>query len=280
MTSSTNMDNGFRPGSDAELVRAIRAGSVEAWHEFLHRYSGLVYRVVERHLPCEDEDEVRSVHVEVLRRLYNGDLSKHDSIGRLSTWLMLYARRRALDHLRSKHGRKREPAGYARLSRLERDVFRLFYVERMGLEVVVHTLRWMGYRLSPDDIVDSIQQIERLVAPRYLRRLDDEHAAWCCGGSARLLRYLVDRQVEYERTLSSATPERELIERETREMADRVRECVVKLPPIDRQIIELRFGGRLQASEIAEKLGLEGPRKAYTMIERAIRRLRMAISSQ
>ena len=41
----------------------IAAGSINAWHEFIKRYSGLVYSVVRRHLLTDDDDEIRSARV-------------------------------------------------------------------------------------------------------------------------------------------------------------------------------------------------------------------------
>ena len=119
---ATGKSNNKATDNSIELVQRILTGSTEAWHEFLDRYSGLIYSIVRRQLAAEDEDDVRSVYVDVLKQLYDRDLARYSERSDLPTWLMVLAKRRSFDHLRARYGRIRKPAGFAKLTDLDREV--------------------------------------------------------------------------------------------------------------------------------------------------------------
>ncbi|UCG52416.1 MAG: hypothetical protein JSW58_02365 [Candidatus Latescibacterota bacterium] len=271
-------DKERQPDADVRLVKAVSAGSVTAWHEFIDRYSGMIYGVVRRHLLAEDDDEVRSVFVDVLKSLHNGEIAKYRGGAALSTWLIVYSRSRALDFFRRRYGRYRTPEGYKRLSELDKKVLQLYYVQRLPLEIVLHLLDWSGFSAGIDDIVESVQRIEDTMDRRYLNRIERQHQADKFGmDSVRMLKYLIQLRSDYEEKTRCDRPDVHMIEREAKAVVDKTRELVSALSPSEKEIITLRFDRGWTAKKIAEKLDLGGPRRAYTLIDRVIRKLRRSL---
>ena len=262
------------------LVTAVSDGCIEAWQTFLLKYSGLIFSVVRRHLPAEKEDDVRTVSVEIMKKLYEGDLAKYKGNTQLSTWLFVYVKRRALDYWRAKHGRYREPVGLCRLMDIDRKVLKLFYIDKMSLEIVIQSLNWNGQNITANDVIESILRIENTLDRRYLRRLDNEHHARLSKvASVSLMKYMCYLRIELESQAGGKMPDDSLIERETSELADRVRALVANLSDMEKRIIELRFSQRKTAGEISDILKLDGPRKVYTIISRIIHKLRGSFES-
>lgn len=265
---------------DSDLVRRVTAGSTSAWHEFLEAYVDLIYNVIRRHLPMVDDDEARGIYVRTLEHLYGGGLHNYRGDMDLRSWLILVSRRRSIDYLRTQFGRYREPRGVGRLSRLDRKVFQRYHVDRLPIEVVLHSLDWDGHEVSVEELVDSILRVEKAVGSRTLDKLDDRHAARGNGGvSEAAIRYFVQTRVELEWRVRKNQPDDRLIEREAAKRVEGVRDLLAELPVEDQRIAKLRFADRLSASEIAGELGIKDRRKVYTMVERVKRRLRAALDN-
>jgi RNA polymerase sigma factor (sigma-70 family) len=266
-------------GNDLKLARAILEGSLTAWHEFIERYSGLIFGVIRRRLVAEDEDDIRSVYVDVLKSLYDGKLGLYRGEARLSTWLTVFTRSRAHDYYRQRYGRSSARSAHDKLTELDREILRLFYVDALPLEVVVRILRDKGHPVNAESIIESIRRADDCLDPRSLRRIGDEHHANAGSvDSARMLAYLSHLKMDIEEKNGRSAPDSRLMEREARETAERVRELVSRLPPEERRILYFRFDRGLSAKEISEKLGLGGQRRVYTLIGRVLRTLRKHIA--
>lgn len=264
--------------ADLDLTQAVSSGSLEAWHEFIERYSGLIYGVIRRHLFGADDDEVRSVYVDILKSLYDGDISKYRGESFLSTWLIVTARRRALDFYRKHHGRVRKPESLNDLSEFDQKVLQLYFAERLPIEIVVHTLKWRGYFADAEEIIKSIQRIEHVMDRRYLERLDNEHKAHELGfDSVHMLKYIVQLRLDYEEKLNCNRPDRNLIEEEANETTDRIQALIKSFTPQERKVVFLRFHRRWPAKKIADKLNLKNQRKSYALIDKVVRKLRKAM---
>lgn len=263
---------------DIRLVDAIRSGSIEAWHEFLEKYSGLVYGVIKRHMFTDDEDERRTMYVDVLDGLYKGGIAKYEGRAALSTWIIVFTRARTLDVVRHERGRFRHPKAYESLSALQKEVLRLFYVERATLEFVIHVLRWKGFTANAETVIAAIEHLETVLDRRYLDRLDREHQARLNGvGSARALRQLIRVRQDYEERVRGLHADRVTLEREVAETSDRVRAMVEKLPEEDRAVLHMRFGLGWTANRISDEMKLGGQRRVYAIVERALNRLRVLL---
>jgi RNA polymerase sigma factor (sigma-70 family) len=262
------------------LVRAVSDGNIEAWQSFLLKYSGLIYSVVRRHLPTEKEDDVRTVSVEIMKKLYEGDLVKYKGHTQLSTWLFVYVKRRALDYWRAKHGRYREPVGLSRLMDIDRKVLKLFYIDRMRLDIVIQSLNWNGQKITAADVIESILRIENTLDRRYLRRLDNEHHARLSKvASVSLMKYMCYLRIKMESQADGKMPDDSLIEREANELTDRVRGLVANLSDMEKRIVELRFSRQKTAREISDTLKLDGSRKVYTIVDRIIHKLKKSLDN-
>jgi len=81
--------------TDAELVRACRAGDADAWNELVERYSRYVYAIAVRGFRLSDED-AEDVFQDVFTRIYTRlDSLREDSA--LRPWIAQLTRRRCLD---------------------------------------------------------------------------------------------------------------------------------------------------------------------------------------
>jgi RNA polymerase sigma factor (sigma-70 family) len=86
--------------TDAELVRACRAGDSDAWNELVERYSRYVYAIAARGFRLSDDD-AEDVFQDVFTRVYlRLDSLRDDSA--LRPWIAQLTRRRCLDALASK----------------------------------------------------------------------------------------------------------------------------------------------------------------------------------
>src|SRR5262245_40892435 len=101
--------------SDAELVRACRAGDADAWNELVERYSRYVYAIAVRGFRLDDED-AEDVFQDVFTRIYTRLDSLRDDAA-LRPWIAQLTRRRCLDQLASR-GRE-TPADEEALAREE-----------------------------------------------------------------------------------------------------------------------------------------------------------------
>jgi RNA polymerase sigma-70 factor (ECF subfamily) len=92
--------------SDAELVRGLGAGRVEAMRELYRRYGTLAYSLALRILgdPGRAEDVVQDSFMRVWTYAGSFDADR----GSLRTWLLTTVRNRAIDYLRGRPGRERQ----------------------------------------------------------------------------------------------------------------------------------------------------------------------------
>jgi RNA polymerase sigma factor (sigma-70 family) len=81
--------------TDAELVRACRAGDQGAWNELVERYSRYVYAIATRGFRLSDED-AEDVFQDVFTRIYTRLDSLRDESA-LRPWIGQLTRRRCLD---------------------------------------------------------------------------------------------------------------------------------------------------------------------------------------
>ncbi len=151
----------------------------------------------------------------------------------------------------------------------------MVYEEGLGFEEVRYRLNSEGVSLTTDDIVDAIHRIDGVIDRRALRRSAYNKEARLVGKiSGRLLEFLDEARAEAEESSAQARPDSRLLQEELDQLRERVMNIVARLPEDDRAVVELRFGHDRTAPEIAQELGLNGQREAYTRISRAMRRIR------
>ena len=260
---------------DLTQVREILAGSRTAWERFLEAYAGLLWAVIRRYLPHRERDECHAVFAELLTGLYQHKLATYEGRAALSTWLTLVARAAAVDHLRRRFGRRALPRGLKRLSTVDQEIFRMFYIEGRGVREVLLELQRSDVSWTHQRLLSALQIIEREVDDRSLRRIAyDLHAQSSGAASGRLLAYLDYVRDEFKQLEGAHRPEYHLMEREARRVLERVRELIAELPPEERRVYSMRFERGWTAHQIAEELGLADRRGAYTLVDRIVRGLR------
>ena len=280
--SSSNELSGptIRQQDDFNLASAINDGSEKAWHEFVERYSGLIMGVIRRQLFEADEDQVRTIYVDILSSLYTSGLQKYRAKSSLSTWLIVFTRNRARDHLRRLYGRSTEPTGYRKLRKRDKLVFKLFYNEMLPLGAIVLQLRWSEPKITIDDIVKSIRRIEKILNPRYLRNLNEKNQARRHGiRSIQLARYLIDISVRDDIYARCVKPDSAMLERETSESVRELKEKIANLHENERKILYLKFDKGLSAKEIASEMEIAEERRVYTIVDRITRKLRKSMDT-
>jgi RNA polymerase sigma factor (sigma-70 family) len=264
---------------DRALVQEIRAGRLAAWHQFVDQYGDLILSVLRRHLG-RDPDETRTLFANVLERLYRTGFAPYEGRAALSTWLVLVTRAMAIDHLRRVGGRPLIPEGVAKLSALDRWIFRLHYREKQGTQEILGRLRAKGHDFTAEMLIEAITRIESVLDRHTLRRLAYEAQASSIGViSGRLLEFLEAARDEADRLRFERTPHQELLDREARERIARIELLVDRLPSQEREIVHRHLFRGQTAKEVAQELGLSGPRRVSTVFERAVRRLRRWIST-
>ncbi len=255
------------------LAREVSCGSERAWREFVEQYSRLVYSVISRVI--FSKEDVQTVYVSTLEHLYKDKLASFEGRSVLSTWLILVARNKALDFLRSQRGRRRTPAGLKTLSEFDREVFRLYFLEGLDLTAVRVRIHEQFGHGSVDEIVNSLQRVDSRIDKRVLRRIAYDHHAEMMGvGSGRMLEYMEATRSELEERAERLNPEFRLMLEELEIMIGKVKKVVRRLPQEERKVIRLRFEERRSARQIAEELGIDGERRVFTILQRALRRLR------
>jgi len=263
-----------RAGQDLELVRAIMSGSVESWHAFVDRFTGLIMSVLRKQLFVEDNDDIQTVYVDVLKDLYDNKLREYAGKASLATWLVLVTRGKAVDFLRSKRGRRQLPRGYDRLRPFDQRVFTLHFVEGLGYEALLQTIGAEGQN-NVEDVVAAVGRIVDNVDGRHLKRLDYENDARRRGVPAGgLMAHLYRAEVELWGSGSVKTPDQVMADADRGRAIERLGELTAKLDKGDRKLLALRFEEGLTARKISERLGMDGQRSVYTAINRALRQLR------
>lgn len=264
---------------DLSLVRAITEGSQNAWEEFVGRYSPLIYATISKSI--YSKEDATTVYVSTLERLAGDRLSTYEGRSSLATWLILVARNAALDFLRHSRGRFRIPVNVTHLGELDREIYRLYFVEGYELGEVRELLKPGFGEVETDDILSAIERIDAAIDKRVLRRLAyDRHARKLGVESGRLLEYMEQLRFDLEQRSSSIGPESRIMTRELDLLKEKVCQHVQQLSSEDRRVIELRYERGYSAKEITAELGLKGERKAFTLLERSLRRLRAVLDQE
>ncbi|NNF08228.1 MAG: hypothetical protein HKN21_15805 [Candidatus Eisenbacteria bacterium] len=258
---------------DKKLVEAILAQSEEAWHEFIQRFTGLMYTVLKRHI--QDEEHLRTAYVELLESLYRKKFATYEGRASLATWLTFVARNHALDAVRSRFGRQHSET-LNRLTEQDRRVFELYYYEKMSLRLLRKRLATLfDPPPSLEDVLNSLERIDSTVDTRVFRRIALQNRASELGlASGRQLAYRDMQADEISLSHQARNPEEDLIKKEAEHRTHAILDLVDELPAQDQKLLRLRFTRGLKGREVAEGMGLKNPKHVYRMLERSLKRLR------
>ncbi len=254
--------------ADIELARAVDTGSDVAWNQFVARYAPLLLSVIRRR-HSRDEDFVRDVFADLLVELRRGALGKYEGRSALSTWLVVIAERRTLDHLRKKLGRRELPETIQRLSEVDQEVFRQFFWSGRGLVGTREALLAKGHSLNALELTESLDRIESELDPRSVRRLAQDLA-----GIRHVPMEEIETEIESLGGPSTSPPDAWIDEQAAKAKLEELRRAVGELSEEEQSVLRLRYQEQQPADAVAQELSLGDTRKVYTIAERAIRHLR------
>lgn len=263
---------------DVHLARQITAGSVEAWHLFVGKYSALIYSITRRYLADFDAETHRDAYVATLEYMYLQGLAKYDGRAAMSTWLMTIARSRALDMRRELRGRKRDPAWLAELQPREQEIYRLYFENGEDLASIQGHYTRLGKKVTQAQLAGCLDRLEARMDRRLRTRLAYDLYARSLGTvSGSLLGFLDYMRLEQAAAQDALRPDIQVMEAQTRTLLEEVRKAVQNLAPEERKVVELHYYRGLAAPQVANAMGLSGARRVYTLIERALCALRGAV---
>lgn len=260
---------------DLQLAQDVGAGVLDAWHEFVTRYSALIYSIVRRYLADFDAEVRRNAYVEILGYMYGTGLAKYDGRAALSTWIMAIARSRSLDVRRELCGRRRDPVWLEELPERDREIFHFYYENGEDLARIRERFARHGKTLTASELAASLDRLEARMDRRLRTRLAyDLHARSVGAASGSLLGFLDHLRVEHAQASEALRPDIQMMEEQARQLSEQIHSCVEKLAGEERQVVELHYYRHLTAPQIAVEMGLPGARRAYTLIDRALVSLR------
>lgn len=252
-----------------------RLPALEDWHAFIEQYSNLIFSVIRRYLVRESEDDWRTVYVDTLKVFYEGQLVGFDGRAALSTWVTLITRSRSLDFLRGKYGRRDLPSWLGQFSEPEQEVYRLYYLQGWDIRHIAQKVSQEGLTLSADEVVETLRRVESRLDRRTRRRLAYELQGRSVGAlTGQMLEYLDHLQESWRDRERDQDPLRVQEQADALAGAQRLRSLLADLPDREHEALELRYFRGYSARRISSRLQLENPRRAYTLIERGLRRLR------
>ncbi len=266
---------------ELELATAAASGCEDAWHEVIDRYSGLIYSMIRRYVSRPSEDEWRSIYVEVLESMHKGGLKRYDGRASLGTWIGVVTRSRCMDHLRHEHGRHQDPVWLAALSARDREAYRLYYIEGQSFSQICTGDPGNPPAFSVRHLSEALDRIDRHLDRRTRRHLAYELEARSVSAvTGRLLEYFSFARQCAEEAQAAYRSDLRVLETETRLLLGRMQEALSNLDSEEREVLRLRYYDGLNAEGVAAEMGLESPRKVYTISNRAISKLRKILAIQ
>jgi len=266
---------------ERDLVKSAVNGSVEAWHQLIEQYTGLIYSLIRRYIVQHDEDDLKTIYVDVLETLHQGALARFDGQASLSTWIGVVTRSRCMDYLRRQYGRRQDPIWLDGLSTEDQEVYRLFYVEGHSFSRISDQDLGNGNRFSVETLVEALDRIDAHLDRSTRRRLAFELKARSVAAvTGRLLEYLAFARQEAEEARAAYHSDLRLLEQEARQLLGRVDKAMLALDTVERDVVRLRYFDGLTAQSVAAQMNLRSTRRVYTISDRALRKLRRILVTQ
>jgi RNA polymerase sigma factor (sigma-70 family) len=269
------IDRGVEQRQIANILDGLGSGSgQQAWADFLECYSPLILQVVR--LFEADPDDIADCFLFVCQQLAGNGFRRlrrfrPDGPASFTTWMRAVSRRLCLDWYRSAFGRARIFDSIARLSALDREVFRLVHEQSLPLDEATTALRIRFGVVTAQQLGDSIERIQHSLTPRQRwllstrkRRLEPLEAELGEGASSGL-----DH-------LHDPGPDPEALAARREERAS-LAEALASLPAADRLIVRLRFEEELTLEQIARLSGLGDAQSVDRRIRKILNLLRQRL---
>ena len=240
-------------GRIAPILQGLATRDCEvAWAEFLRVYSPLLQGVARPF--GRNADQVGDVFLFVCEGLARDGFRRlrrfePEGPARFSTWLYAVARNLCLDWHRREWGRQRVFDSVARLSSLDREVFRRVFEDGLSLDEALLPIRRRFPAAGLKELAESCRRIHDALSPRQRWLLTSRRPrVEPLGGfesldEARSRREVPDRGLDPE-ALAAQGEERASLAR-----------AFARLPGPDRLLIRLRFGQGLTLEQVGRVTG-------------------------
>lgn len=259
------------------LVSRLLSGDAEAWGEFCKVYSPIIERSIRRYV--RDSETRRDLYVSLLEKLKQDKLKKYAGKSTLAAWLFAVVRNHCRDYYRSEGGVRHLAAIFKDLEPEERRFFDLYYVQALPMNGVYEAMRSETKgAISYLALIEYDETIRRKVAKKKLARLTERLLRPDAGrGSLRGVGPGPEGRDVPDTSIPSPVDRvaSERLEEALRELHD----AILRLPPSDRRLLELRFEHRLTGKQIAEALSIDNEKQVYHRLERLFKELRRMLES-
>lgn len=257
------------------LVRLSSARAPEAWAEFLEMYSPLILQVAR--LFEKDADHVADCFLFVCQQLCEKRFRRlrrfrPEGPASFSTWLRAVARNLCLDWRRQEFGRHRVFESVARLSALDREVFRCVYEQGMPLDEAFLWLRARFPNFQREQLVQASDRVRESLTPRQLWLLSArspkmEPLEAAAEGMGEAPSPELPHPGPNPETLASLNEQRAALDR-----------ALSRLAKPEALLIRLRFEEGLTLEQVARVTGFRSAQEADRRIREVLARLRKEMS--
>jgi DNA-directed RNA polymerase specialized sigma24 family protein len=187
-------------------------------------------------------------------------------------------RSRSLDYLRARYGRRSAPKWLENCTGLERTVYQLHYVEGLTVLDIVRRLEAANQPTTESEVVDCLHALGARMGRRLRTRLAyDLHAR---NGGSPLDALGEELRRVSELAAENDNPEVRFFLTEQEQILKQLRAYVARLDPEERDVVRFHFEEDLTARETASRMNLDGARRVYTVLARALSHLRAAFDDE
>ena len=240
-----------------------------AWRRFLDQYAGKIMGIARQYESAPDLAQDCFLHVceklseHGFRRLRWYDAARGADFG---TWLTAVISRLCIDWRRMEYGRRRLPSAILRLSRFDRAVFRLRYLQHLDLSLCLQFVRIDFPGTFRSELAQSLERLHNALSPRKRWSLLQRHLSRSAmSGSAG-----VGGRREFEPADDGPAPEDLVAGEQERED---LREALARLTPEQQLLLRLRFQEEMPLKDIARVTDCGDLHRARRLIIAALEEL-------
>ena len=227
---------------------------------------------------CSEDAQI--VCIEVLDELDAGALESFAGRSTLRTWLIAMTRNKAIDLRRRRLGRRTVPSSVSSLGPAHASLFQLYFLDGLPYGEARAALLRKGLIGHGDAIADLLGEVMDVLDPRTMHRIHWDLPTSRFGpAEGRLLEAHDELRRQAMDRSATLDPEFAQHDERIRRTLEALTLLRAQLPDDERRVLEMKFDHNMTASDIAETLGLPGPRKVFTMLDRSLRTLRRLMTA-